>query len=286
MAGYYTERLAEKVHDDLHSKAIVLEADGVRAALVALDLIGTPRGTVEKARLAIEQTTHIKGANVMISATHAHTGPILSDSSTRVEALGGTNRLAVEYAASLPALIAESVRQAETALAPGKLSAAIGREETLAFNRRFHLKDGSVGWNPGKFNPAIVRPAGPIDPAVPVVYFATVKDEPLAFYVNYAMHLDTVGGLEISADYPYTIERLLGAANGSAVMTLFTIGTAGDINHVNVQWADKQKGQSEAARIGTILAAAVLKTLPGLRPVPFGPLKTRSHLVKLDLPVT
>src|SRR5438552_6427408 len=75
MAGYYTERLAEKVHDDLHSKAIVLEADGVRAALVALDLIGTPRGTVEKARLAIEQTTHIKGANVMISATHAHTGP-------------------------------------------------------------------------------------------------------------------------------------------------------------------------------------------------------------------
>src|SRR5437870_4306181 len=111
-------------------------------------------------------------------------------------ARGRTSRLAVDYAAALPTVIAERVRKAETALAPGNLSAAIGREETLAFNRRFHLKDGSVGWNPGKFNPAIVRPAGPIDPAVPVVYFATVKDEPLAFYVNYAMHLDTVGGLE------------------------------------------------------------------------------------------
>jgi len=37
MAGYYYVRLNEGVHDDLHAKALVLEKDGVKAALVALE---------------------------------------------------------------------------------------------------------------------------------------------------------------------------------------------------------------------------------------------------------
>ena len=41
---------------------------------------------------------------------------------------------------------------------------ARGRETSIAFNRRFHMKDGTVGWNPGKGNPLILKPAGTIDP--------------------------------------------------------------------------------------------------------------------------
>ena len=41
MAGYYSERAAEGVHDTLFAKAIVLEPGGTKAALVALDLIST-----------------------------------------------------------------------------------------------------------------------------------------------------------------------------------------------------------------------------------------------------
>ena len=47
MAGYYSERGAQGVHDDLHAKAIVIEAGGRAAALVVLDLITTPRDLVE-----------------------------------------------------------------------------------------------------------------------------------------------------------------------------------------------------------------------------------------------
>ena len=71
------------------------------------------------------------------------------------------------------------------------------------------MKDGTVGWNPGKLNPKIVKPAGPIDPQVPVVYFASPDAKPIATYVNFAMHLDTTGGTAISADYPFTLARLL-----------------------------------------------------------------------------
>src|SRR5262245_19655687 len=72
MAGYYSARLSEGVHDPLHAKAFVLEKDGTKAALVALDLISTTPGVVEAARKQAENLSGIPGTNVMISATHPH----------------------------------------------------------------------------------------------------------------------------------------------------------------------------------------------------------------------
>ena len=42
------------------------------------------------------------------------------------------------------------------------------------------MKDGTVGWNPGKLNPNIIKPAGTIDPEVPVVFFESTDGKPLA----------------------------------------------------------------------------------------------------------
>src|SRR5437879_5067107 len=75
MAGYYYVRLNEGVHDDLYAKTLVLEKDGVRAAMVALDMASIPRRFVEAAREQVGKSTSIPGAHVMISATHSHTGP-------------------------------------------------------------------------------------------------------------------------------------------------------------------------------------------------------------------
>src|SRR5438105_14867151 len=75
MAGYYYVRLNEGIHDDLHAKALVLEKDGVSAAMVALDIANIPQRFVDAAREQIGKTTSVPGANVMISATHTHTGP-------------------------------------------------------------------------------------------------------------------------------------------------------------------------------------------------------------------
>ncbi len=284
MAGYYHERAAAGVHDDLYAKAIVLEAGNERAALVALDLISTTRPLVEEARRKIEKATGIPGANVMISATHAHTGPVLRDRSARTEALGGASDKSAGYLSRLPEWIAESVSNAQTALTPASAAAAIGHEDSIAFNRRFHMRDGSVGWNPGKLNPGIIKPAGPIDPSVPFVYFATSKGEPIATYVNYAVHLDNVGGLQISADLPYTLSRSLAAFKGTNMLTVFTAGTCGDVNHINVRWKQPQKGHENAARMGTILAGEVLRRWPELEPIEAGSVRVRSEIVHLPLP--
>lgn len=284
MAGYYATRLAEGTFDDLNAKALVFEQDGAKAALVALDLVTLARPTIDEARRLIAQQTGVPPDAVMISATHSHTGPLLNGISERNAVYGGDLDIAKNYTRSLPAKIAEAVRLAEAALTPAKLSAAIGHEDSLPFNRRFFMKDGTVGWNAGKLNPNIVKPAGPIDPAVPVVYAESLTGQPLATYVNFAMHLDTVGGMYFSSDYAAPLAELLGRVKSREMLTLFTIGCAGDINHINTGHKAAQKGPPEAARIGTVLAAEVLKTYLKLTPVTTTAPRVRSEKLKLPLP--
>lgn len=282
MGGYFALRLATGMHDDLSAKALVLEKDGVKAAIVACDLESIPRKFTDAARDLIQTTTGVPGENVMISTTHAHTGPEMSQLFL-AWAEGKTADVAREYHAALPAKIAEAVKQAEADLRPARAWTATGREGSLSFNRRFLMKDGTARFNPGKQNPDIVRALGPIDPAVPVVYVDSPEGKPLATYVNFALHLDTVGGTEFSADYPFTLGKLLAGAKGPDMLTLFTIGTAGNINHLDVTSPAVQQGHAEAARIGTVLAAEVLRTLQKMKPVGEGPLQVRHEIVKLPL---
>jgi hypothetical protein len=288
LAGYYFERGAEGTNDDLFARALVLEAGGAKAALVTLDLISTTRSVVEAARREIEKVTGIPGANVMISATHAHTGPVLANPGARFDALGDSAELSLSYSAGLSGRIARCVRLAAERLEPARASAAAVQEPNLSFNRRFHLRDGSVGWNPGKLNTNIVRPAGPIDPEVGVLYLDGLRErpplKPLATYVNFAMHPDTVGGAKFSADYPGVLASRLAEYKGPDMVTIFANGTCGNINHVNVNWADPQKGPPEAARIGTVLAGDVFKAWMQLKPVVSGDLRLSSEIVKLPLP--
>ncbi len=286
MAGYYHERGAEGVHDDLFARAIVLESEGTRAALVSLDLITTRRHHVEAARRLIQERTALPGAQVMISATHAHTGPVLATLSDRRIGQDGPNKLVETYSENLPLWIAEAVEQAAARLEPIEVLSAVGVEDSLAFNRRFHMQDGSVGWNPGKLNPRIVKVAGPIDPDVGVVYLRTRKGGSLAAYVNYAVHLDNVGGVALSADLPFQLSQSLSRVLGEDLVTLYATGACGDVNHVNVSWSEPQKGHENAARMGVVLAGSVLKTWPELRSVEGG-LRVASERVQLEAaPVT
>jgi hypothetical protein len=287
LAGYYFERGADGTNDDLFAKALVLDAGGTKAALVTLDLISTTRPIVEAARREIEKATGIPGANVMISATHAHTGPVLANQGSRFDALGDSAEKSLSYSASLSGRIAESVRLAAERLEPTRASAAVVLEPNLSFNRRFHMRDGSVGWNPGKLNTNIVRVAGPIDPEVGVIYFESAPGKspvkPLATYVNFAMHPDTVGGAKFSADYPGALARRLAEYKGPDMVTLFANGACGNINHINVNWAGRQNGPEEAARLGTILAGNVLQAWMQLTPIPPSGLRVSSEIVQLPL---
>ncbi len=287
MAGYYHERGADGVLDPLFSKALVIQAGEQRAVLVALDLIAITRAVTEQARAEVEKETGIKSQFVMISATHAHTGPELA-SRKRGAAVGEKAQLVADYTDRLPALIEQSVARANGALQPARLSLAKGRCEHLACNRRYYLRDGTVGWNPGKLNPNIVSPAGPVDPEVEILYVeppaAAAPTRSVATYVNFAMHPDTTGGSKISADWPGALGRVLAGYHGSNHLTLVGNGTCGNINHVDTSWRWPNGGPLEQNRIATILGAAVFQAYKELKPVSGGELRARSEIVELPLP--
>jgi neutral ceramidase len=141
-----------------------------------------------------------------------------------------------------------------------------------------------MGWNPGKLNPNISRPAGPTDPAVPVLYIETPDGKGIATYVNFAVHLDTTGGMQFSADYAYELGKILADAKGPDLISLFTIGCAGNVNHLDTSRPDAQAGFEEASRIGAVLAGEVLKTIQRAPVVNFSEIRVSSKVLKLELP--
>ena len=283
LAGQYYERGAVSVHDDLFARAMVIEKGGVKVAIVSCDLVDISTDLVYEARKLALKLTGIPAGNIMIGATHSHTGPVIPSPGNINSSQGKIPQVLTSYIATLPGLICESIRQADDNLKPAFISFGRGHEETISFNRRFFMTDGTVGWNPGKMNPMIIRTAGPIDPDVSVLYAESTDGKPVSTFVNFALHLDITGGLEISADMPYTLSTILGEIKSPDMVTLFSQGCSGNVNHINVKSAEKQSGHAEAARIGTVLAGEVIKTFAKIKPLTINEILIKTIVVPLPL---
>ncbi|HLJ11747.1 MAG TPA: neutral/alkaline non-lysosomal ceramidase N-terminal domain-containing protein [Planctomycetaceae bacterium] len=290
MSGYFSERLNTGIHDPLSAKAVVFRQGRAQAALVFCDLIGISRTVSGRAREQAAQMTGIPASSILIHGTHSHTGP-LYDGALRqhfhdlaIEKHGRDPSEEIDYSAFLVQRIVEAISQAHAGAQRVTILAGIAQQRGLSFNRRFHMQDGSVRFNPGKLNLEIIRPAGPVDTDVGVVMLqAAASKQNVAALTVFALHLDTVGGTEYSADYPFYLERTLRQSLGNQFVSMFGNGTCGDINHVDVTNALPQKGHEEAARIGAALAETVSRTIPAIKPVGAPKLAVRS--AKTDVPV-
>ena len=265
MAGYYHVRPAAAVHDDLFARALVIDDGKTAIALVTCDLVSIREESVVSAREQIAQATAIPGANVLVCCTHTHTGPI-----TRGDRSSATfGSMSESYMAALEAQIAAAVTEAWETRASGALRIGKAQETRIAFNRRFHMRDGSVKTNPGKNNPDVVEPVGPIDPDVYVLLAESDQGDPIGVLVNYSLHADTTGGDHISADYSGWMEKHLKNMSPELddAVLLYANGYCGDINHVNVNDPDQLKGFAESERIGRALAESATQALSQLAPV-------------------
>lgn len=284
MAGYYGVRFSTGTHNPLWAKATMLDDGQKRVVLVTVDLIATNRWMVDETRRLVQEKCGLSAEHVLISATHSHTGPMLYEPDQRyIGRFGSTTDEAKLYMLGLPEKIATSVRQAESSLRPMAVQHGTGSEPQLAFNRRFFMRDGSVGWNPGKRNPNIVREAGPTDDAFPVVAFFDDTSKMAALLSSFAIHLDTVGGTQWSADMPFTLEESLQRCFGDSIHSQYATACCGDVNHIDVRSAKPQGGHQEAARIGTRLAGAVVRQYPNLQPLSDVRLDASRAILKLPL---
>ena len=278
----YGIRVSEGVHDELYIKTLVFEQAGQRVAFITLDVISLPHLLVMTSRALIHKQTGIAVNNIILNATHLHAGPQMNPLFWDV--VGGSAKLkSQEYTHKMPELILESVESAISKIQPVHVSIGNVQETSISFNRRFLMKDGTFKTNPGKLNPNIVRPAGPIDPSLSMVYFESLDKKPVAILVNFALHVAVVGGNNFSSDFPGVMSNLIGKAKGEEVVTVFTNGTSGNINHIDVSNSNQLSGFDESQRIGTILADRVLNALNSLRPIPITSLKATIQAVNLPV---
>lgn len=242
------KRPASGVKDELMTKAMVIESKGQTLAFIVLDILSLERDISQAIRKRVHEFTGIPEEAIMISCTHTHTGP------PRQMAESDDAYYEVLVQKSADAAIMAHSRKVKAKIGFGR-----GYEDTVAFNRRFFMKDGTVMTNPGILNPDIVRPEGPIDPEITVMRIDDENGNPLGIVSNYALHTDTVGGNEYSGDFPAYISRIVKRTYGEHVVSIFFQGASGNINHIDVSGGNLDQPLPDYIRIGEILGHEICK---------------------------
>jgi neutral ceramidase len=242
-----------QIHDELNVRCLVLDDGSKKIALVVCDLLGIHRIVSEEARRLIQERHGIPVANVMISGTHTHSAPsALGDD--RLEPEQKPN----EYQAFVIRRIVDGVTRAINNLRPAKLAFGSVDVPEHLFNRRWHMRPGTVPPNPFgqtdivKMNPPagspnLMEPAGPIDPAISIIAVRDLEDRPISIFSAYSLHyVGGVGSGHISSDYfGYYCEQMRKLIEAEIAVpqsedvppfvAMMANATSGDINNINFQ---------------------------------------------------
>jgi neutral ceramidase len=242
MAGSLRPRTSVGIDDPLLCKAMVLENDETRLALVTLDLIAWTRHRSDGPRATITRQAGIPSAHVLINCSHTHSGPYTDESIY----LGGA--LDEPYLARVGAAISEVVCQAAQDLRP----VAVGTVKTscggIGQNRRLLRPGGSAinAWLATAEERESLPLAGPNDEDLLAwVFFAA--GSPVATLWNYTLHVNSHFGTSFSADYPGRVAAALQDEFGGGFFSLFLPGACGDINHT-IGFEEVSRRLSEAMR--------------------------------------
>ena len=236
--GYpHVPRHSAGVHDPLLSSALFLSDGRTPVLLVANDVIYVSRQTVRRVRDRIERQTGIPAANIMITATHTHSGPMT------VDILGSESDPAVpkadpRYIEQLEDGIVEAAAEAFGSARPARVGLAIADGSCVGTNRH--------------------DPAGPSDPKVPVLAVRERDGEAfVAAMVVCSMHPTVLheDSTLISGDFPamtrqYVQEHLV----GRDCPMVYHTGPCGNQSPRHVTEANTFE---EAARLGHSIVRAV-----------------------------
>ncbi|HUQ64762.1 MAG TPA: hypothetical protein VM101_01305 [Flavitalea sp.] len=274
--GQFQDRRVQNIHDETYARSLVLDDGETCLAIVVMDLCAASREMIDRAKARAHEATGIPTQNMLISATHTHSA------GTAVPVFQSTpDPVFVDF---LSDRAADAIIRAYKNRMPARIGWAVGHEPSEVFNRRWKMKPNTqmpnpfggqdqVKMNPGQGNPALLEPAGPVDPEIPVISIQSYDSVPIGVLANYSLHY--VGGVpddEISADYygmfASRIGELLNTGNKmKPFVGMMTNGTSGDINNVNVS-VDKSAPDAPYVRmrmVANIVAAEAYKAILNIK---------------------
>jgi len=248
LSGGLRKRVSERTKTPLYAKALILDDGCNQVGFLALDLLVIEKDTIASAGKIIKAQTGINIDNIMVSASHTHSGPYSSKN-----IFDGEEGIDEEWFSGLPEKMAEAVSLAFHSMQEAKIGVGSGYEEGISHNRRMKMKDGTA-WNDWLSPPKdqIVGICGPIDPEVGALCVEKMDGTLLGSVTNFSCHNNADWG-GITADFAGSAMNVIECAEGDGSVALFMPGTCGNIGAGGTY--------SGASRIGKILGAEALKAL-------------------------
>lgn len=265
MAGYGgRDRPSEGTLHDLWIKVLALEdAEGRRAVAVTSDLLGFPRGMYERIVAELGRRYRLEPRQIMLTASHTHTGPVLRDALYDIYPLDDAQRALIEaYSAALEQKLVETVGKALEGMAPAVLAAGEGTC-SFAGNRRNNREADAAAMR------AEGKPLrGPSDHGVPVLAVRghgpdSAKLRAVVF--GYACHCTTLSSYEWSGDYAGFAQIALQEKHPEAA-AMFFAGCGADQNPLPRRSVElcRKYGEELAAAVEAVLAAPMRPIEPKL----------------------
>src|SRR5215471_3624922 len=206
-------------HEKLYVRAIVLDNGTARAALISADQGGLSEQVWQAASKQIAAELNCPVENIVMSATHTHSG-------WGPGGFLGMRGLRPDPNAPPPPIvgqIVDAVRQAKAKLQPARVGFGTGKSY-LNVNRDTIDSETRLWTQAPNLD-------GPSDKTVAVVEFLAPHGEPIAVYMDYAMH--PVNGFLAgitSADFAGAASRYVEQAFNDKTVALFVQGASGDQN--------------------------------------------------------
>ena len=271
------------MHDDLWAKALALQdANGRRAVLVTIDLIGIDRDFSRDMCRRLEQQFNLPRASIVLATSHTHSGPVVGTNLAPMYALDSRQTASVrDYTTQLAEHLVSVVGDALQSLAPARLSWGIGAV-TFAVNRR-NNREADVAQR-GQDNSLV----GPVDHDVPVLAIHDDASNLRAIVCGYACHATVLDDYFVSADWPGVAQRELEQRHPGTTV-LYWAGCGGDQNPLprrSVEWMN-QHGRALADAVDNTLRkplepiAGTLRTAYEEVELQFATLPTRTELESL-----
>jgi neutral ceramidase len=297
MSGYANRTEGFKgIHDPIYVRAIIVDDGTTQAAIIAWELIFVPDAVWSDLAPRIASETGIRPENVIIAAVHDHGAPTPTGA----------------YAKKVEDAAIHAINLAKSRLQPAKVGYGTGTAYVNVNRRERGPKELGLGHNE----------QGESDKTVRLLRFDDVSGKPIAFLINYAVHVVVMGpdNYQITGDLAGATSRFVerhysGKARprGDAgprmrlateqrnedVVAVWTSGAAGDQNPVSTAMADEWYMVDALGKVlgeAAVRAATAIKTIPEARiqtaqkvvtcPGKTNPVDIRLSLVRLgDVPL-
>lgn len=277
------------VHDPIAANIICLDDGETQVFLIGMDLLGVEVDTCQKICSGIEAATGVPAGNIMISATHTHSGPnaprLYYSAYEDAEIMKRETAEVEVYLEVLADKVVAAAASAAEQLTECTLSFGQGTDGRFSHNRRLRMKDGSICmiFEPYQLEDIVCLSNPKSADTVSVLKITTLEGKILALYVHYATHPAIACGLDflVSRDFPGWMTDALKEKYGNDVVVLYANGAEGNMAVPSPEDGFHNTFE-ECERVGIQLAETVAAVADNAKPLTNTKLKSAGTQIQVQ----